>query len=153
MRARNWRRGFGGVALAGVVAAFFFAPMLRFANPALWASGGMLSGFGIFGLYNSHVILKGNRAKQGVRVAIGIGGIGLVILTFAFVQAQTNSDALDQLCGNVQRDMIVGRIANADGAILKSDSATEFYSLGCRPIPPFHYKQPTSVPAAPSTKR
>ena len=126
-REGKFRRGFGGVALGGALAAFFISPLLKFANPTALAIGGALAGLGLLGLYNSRVV-PGVKpfAEKVAWTFIFIGGSTAAI---ALVFAGQASVVVDGYCGTVQTRMIAAdRLSRSTG-----DLKDIYQALQCRP--------------------
>ena len=125
-REGKFRRGFGGVALGGALAAFFISPLLKFANPTVLAVAGAVAGMGLFGLYNARVVSGVKPFAEKVAWSfIFVGGSATAI---ALVFAGQASVSVDSYCSHVQARMID---ATRQGKPM-SDIKDIFQALQCR---------------------
>lgn len=103
-REGKFRRGFGGVALGGALAAFFILPLLKFANPVGLAVAGGLAGMGLLGLYNARVVPGVKPFAEKVAWLFLLAGGFLAALALVF--AGQASMSVDGYCAHVQASMI-----------------------------------------------
>jgi hypothetical protein len=126
-REGEFRRGFGGVALGGALAAFFISPLVKFADPVVLAVGGALAGMGLLGLYNARVVPGVKPVAEKVAwVFIVLGGFAVAV---ALVFATEASWSVDGYCAGVQERMI----ANAGQGTSIGDAKDVLQALQCRP--------------------
>ena len=110
-----------------VAAALFYAlatPLIALANPATLVGGGFLLSVGVWFFCATY-----QRNRQGDRqvliLSLLIGLIGLIMLTWALVQAHTISERHSATCSMLQTRMLASRGEDA--------AATAFEALRCWP--------------------
>lgn len=125
-RAGRFQTSIGGLVLASIVMAFFLGPLLRLANPIVLGVGGFLLGAGLFAEYQVAILTTLN--PKLTWLGRGLGGLGLVVLIWAFSYALANSGDLDKECLRLQKTMLEGGKAQPYGR-----AHDAFGALGCRP--------------------
>lgn len=123
----KFRRGFGGIALGGVLVAFFISPLLKFANPVVLAAASAVAGLGLLGLYNARVVQGVKPVAEKVALLLIILGGGATVVALVF--AAETSVSVDAYCANVQLRMIEA----ARQGVPLGDTKDVFQTLQCRP--------------------
>lgn len=130
-REGKFRTQSGGIFTAALIFAYFAAPLVSVANPTYLAIGGLVLSVGFISVYDRSVLLEHTRFKTACAYVGLIGGILILLITFAF--AMVVDGARDKRCAILQKTMLEGRgkVPNTDDG--RSPAHDAFAALRCRP--------------------